>query len=110
MRSHYDARINTRCEIAGREVQYGNYTAQAFGNDIYIVAPYRPGNLRQLALVAHELPHNLQTEQAGSVRQSLANYCREFDRAGFGYRDNVLEIEANEVQAEVLSCLRDGSC
>ena len=107
---HYDANINTRWSVAGRTVQYGNYTAQAYGSDVYITEPYRPESERQLALVAHEIQHSRQARRAGSLGKSLENYCREFYRADFSYEDNALEAEAYRVQRRILRCLRGGDC
>jgi hypothetical protein len=105
---HYNANINTRWSVAGHELQYGNYTAQSYGNDLYIVAPHRPGNDRQLALVAHEMHHTRQIRRAGGLRAGLKNYCRAHHEAGYRYEDNALEVEAYGVQRHVLRCLRGG--
>ena len=107
---HYDASITTRWTVGGRTVEYGSFTGQAFGNDVYIRAPYRPGDESQLVLLAHEIQHSQQGVDAGGLRPQLTQYCREFYNAGFSYQDHPLEEEARDVAREFRRCFRRGEC
>lgn len=107
---HYNASITTSWSVAGRTVEYGSFSGQAFGLDVYITDSYRPGDLSQMTLLAHEVQHNAQAVRAGGTRQQATEYCREFYNSGFSYADHPLEEEARQVASDFRSCYRSGEC
>lgn len=110
VRVHYDGSILSEWSVAGQTIQFGSYTAQTFGANIYIKDPRRQGSDRQLALIAHEMMHTHQTARSGDLNGFFDEYCRGFYQAGFSYRDNELEKEAYELQSQVSDCLDQGDC
>lgn len=110
IRVHYNASITTSWEVAGRTVEYGSFSGQNFGNDVYITDSYRPGDLSQMTLLAHEVQHAAQAHRAGGLRAQATEYCRDFYNSGFSYADHPLEEEARDVASDFRSCYRRGEC
>lgn len=79
--------------------------AQTYGRDIYFKASEEEATAdkdRFAALVAHELVHTLQYEEAGGTLSAFGErYFRAHYMAGKNYRDNPMEQEAYRVQGEI---------
>lgn len=75
--------------------------AQTYCQRIYIEDSYKPGDLVQLVLLAHELVHSRQCELLGGTTQFGYAYFKEFKRASQSYKDNKLEREAKDTQLQV---------
>jgi hypothetical protein len=68
---------------------------QTYCNRIYIRDGYKPGDINQIYLLAHELEHSAQCERLGGMGKFGWHYFREYKRAGLNYENNKLEKEAN---------------
>jgi hypothetical protein len=73
----------------GRLAARLDVSAMTLGHGIYCIG--QPPSFR---LLAHELAHVRQVEQAGSLRRFLADYLAQVAR--FGYWDAPLEVQARE--------------
>jgi hypothetical protein len=90
----YRARLWEEVKLFGITIGTSS-SAQTFGHRVYVRAEYRHGDKWQLFLLAHELVHARQYEQADRSLVRFGNrYFRGYYRAGFDYATNVMEREA----------------
>jgi hypothetical protein len=96
----YRARLWEEVKLLGIRIGTAS-SAQTFGHRIYLKEEYRPHNKYQLFLLAHELVHSRQFEDAGKSLIRFGNrYFRGYYRAGFDYRTNLMEHEAYDFQSD----------
>lgn len=85
---------------AGRyAVRPSDWGGQTYGDRIYVNQPERPGDIGQLALLAHELVHSSQSERFGGLGNFGYEYFKGFYLAGMSYERNTLEQEATSTQS-----------
>jgi hypothetical protein len=96
----YRARLWEEVKLMGIKIGTAS-SAQTFGHRIYMKEEYRPNNRHQVFLLAHELVHSRQFEDAGRSLIRFGNrYFRGYYRAGFDYRTNLMEHEAYDLQRD----------
>lgn len=110
VRVSWEASLYDSWSVGGYDIVVGSTNAQAFGSEIFIDDPEKPGDPSQLALLAHEITHSWQAERYGGAGPFYEEYCRQFYRADFSYRDIPDEIQARQVQGVARDCVDSGSC
>jgi hypothetical protein len=90
----YGATLMDEWVAASLRIDVGKSNAQVYGQKIYVTAPYKQGDVKQLILLAHELVHVQQYEELGGIDKFGYNYFKEYKRAGQNYRRNKMEREA----------------
>ena len=90
----YGATLMDEWVAASLRIDVGKSNAQVYGHKIYVTAPYKPGDVKQLILLAHEIVHVKQYEELGGIDKFGYNYFKEYKRAGQNYRHNKMEREA----------------
>lgn len=84
---------NGKCmRLAGVEA-----AAQAYEGRIYVKDPYRQWDFPQVALLAHEMQHVKQCDDAGSMAECGSRYFRAYYRANYTYINTAPEVEAYSV-------------
>jgi hypothetical protein len=96
----YDAKLLDRWSQGGKETHIGgvNSSAQTYCDRIYIRAPHRPNNTDRLVLLAHELTHSQQCQQAGGISKFGERYFQGYYQGGQTYQDNPLEKSARAME------------
>jgi hypothetical protein len=103
---HYGALLAGEMFVGGGERLSWGYSAQAFGHDIYLVAPLDEGWDRQLHTLAHELTHVWQYERdQASGGDFYWSYCRAWVEGGYSYEHNAYEQGARDYTSVVASGL-----
>lgn len=104
----YGAEMLDRVEVAG--VGAGiDAAAQTFGHAIYVRRP-KSGKPAELLLLAHEMVHSRQFEDAGSSLTRFGNrYFRAYYRADYSYANNAMEVEADAIATQFERWLREAS-
>ncbi len=94
----YGARMMSEWCGIGKCVNMGKVhsAAQTYCNKIYVGESYKPNNISQIRLLAHELVHARQCEQLGGTGKFGYHYFKEFKKAGQNYENNALEREARD--------------
>jgi hypothetical protein len=92
----YNANLVDEWSAGGHKIRVSEVesAAQTYCNRIYVDDPYKPNDIGQLKLLAHELTHSKQCEQLGGAGKFGFHYFREYKRAGQNYENNKLEREA----------------
>lgn len=101
----YNARLMDEIVAASFRIDVGKSNAQVYGNKIYVSAEYKPGDIEQLILLAHEMVHVKQYKELGSLEKFGYNYFKEYKRAGQNYRANKMEREAFEFERKFANWL-----
>lgn len=96
----YEAQLMDEWVAASFRINVGHSNAQVYGDRIYLKQPYKPDDLEQIILLAHELVHVRQYEQFGGLDRFGYHYFREYKLADESYRDNKMEQEAFEFEEE----------
>jgi hypothetical protein len=89
------------------------YEGQTFGNMIYIRQPYKDKDGSLLVLLSHEAFHAKQYKDIGSIAEFGRQYVTAYLAAFLSYRNNRMEKEAYQAEAEFRSwlCAQEGwSC
>ncbi len=79
---------------ASFKINVGESNAQVYGDRIYIKDIYRPGDLQQIVLLAHELYHCKQYEELGSLSKFGYHYFLQYKKGDENYEKNIFEQEA----------------
>lgn len=105
----YNANLLDRWSHGGKETHIGGVdsSAQTYCDRIYIRAPYRARDTDRLVLLAHELTHSQQCEQAGSIERFGELYFQGYYQAGQSYQKNPLEKSARAIEAKFTRQLCD---
>lgn len=74
--------------------------AQTYCNRIYVADQYKPDDLDQVLLLAHELRHSEQCREAGGEGKFGFHYFREYKRANQNYETNSMEVDARQTTNE----------
>lgn len=90
----YSAVLMEDWVAASFKINIGRSNAQVYGHRIYIRDIYRPGDLQQIVLLAHELYHCKQYEELGSLRNFGYHYFFQYKRGAEKYEKNIFEQEA----------------
>ncbi|MGC9504319.1 eCIS core domain-containing protein [Baaleninema sp.] len=90
----YDAQLMDNWVGANLRIDLGYSNAQVYGYRIYVNESYRPDNLEQITLLAHELIHVRQSEELGGLGEFGYQYFLEYKRADRVYENNIFEKEA----------------
>jgi hypothetical protein len=96
----YKAQLLDRWSQSGKETHIGGVdsSAQTYCDRIYIRAADQPTNTDRLVLLAHELTHAQQCQQAGGISQFGERYFSGYYQAGQTYEDNPLEQSARSME------------
>ncbi|WP_309744036.1 MULTISPECIES: DUF4157 domain-containing protein [unclassified Chamaesiphon] len=96
----YQAKLLDRWSQGGKETHIGGVdsSAQTYCNRIYIRAGDRPRDTDRLVLLAHELTHARQCQQAGGISQFGERYFQGYYRGGQIYQNNPLEKSARAME------------
>lgn len=96
----YQAKLLDRWSQDGKETHIGsvNSAAQTYCDRIYIRAGYQPGRTKDLILLAHEMTHSQQCQQAGGISKFGKRYFQGYDRGGQIYENNPLEKSARKIE------------
>ena len=100
----YKAQMMDRWLLGNISVHFGNVDsiAQTYCDRIYLRDNYKPEDIKQLAVIAHEMVHLRQCSEAGGLDQFGYRYFVEYKRANQKYEDNVMEKEAYQLQTRFL--------
>jgi hypothetical protein len=90
----YSAVLMEDWVAASFKINVGRSNAQVYGHRVYIRDIYRPGDLQQIVLLAHELYHCKQYEQLGSLSKFGYHYFFQYKKAEQKYEKNIFEQEA----------------
>ncbi|WP_232731624.1 DUF4157 domain-containing protein [Kamptonema formosum] len=96
----YGATLMDEWVAASLRIDVGKSNAQVYGHKIYVTAPYKPGDVKQLILLSHELVHVQQYEELGGIDKFGYQYFKEYKRAGQNYRRNKMERDAFVFEAK----------
>lgn len=96
----YNAQMMDRWVFGNVAVHFGNVEAiaQTYCDHIYLRDDYNSENMRQLALLAHEMVHVRQCVKTGGLDQFGYQYFVEYKRAKQQYENNLMEREAYDLQ------------
>jgi hypothetical protein len=96
----YKAQLLDRWSQDGKETHIGGVdsSAQTYCDRIYVRAVDQPTNTDRLVLLAHELTHAQQCQQAGGISQFGERYFNGYYQAGQTYEDNPLEKSARAME------------
>lgn len=109
----YQAKLLDRWSQDGKETHLGtvNSAAQTYCDRIYLRAAAKPRKTDELILLAHEMTHSQQCQQAGGIGKFGKNYFQGYDRGGQIYENNPLEQSARAMEKKfarrlcnVISC------
>ncbi len=90
----YSAVLMEDWVAASFKINVGRSNAQVYGHRVYIRDIYRPGDLQQIVLLAHELYHCKQYEELGSLSKFGYHYFFQYKKAEQKYEKNIFEQEA----------------
>ena len=92
----YQAKLLDRWSQDGKETHIGgvNSAAQTYCDRIYIRAAYKPRKTEGLILLAHEMTHSQQCQQAGGISKFGKRYFQGYFQGGQTYESNPLEKSA----------------
>ena len=98
----YDAALLNNYKIYGKWpiTLMDEYEGQTFGQRIYIRRPYQAKDGNLLVLLSHEAFHAKQYKDFGSIAEFGRQYVTAFLEAFLSYRNNRLEKEAYQAEAE----------
>jgi hypothetical protein len=104
----YNARMMDQWSAFGKSINLSGVdtAGQTYCNRIYIRDSYKPNDLQQIELLAHELVHSRQCRDLGGEGKMGFHYFREFKRAGLNYANNKLEREADSFASQIASSFR----
>jgi Domain of unknown function (DUF4157) len=96
----YQAKLLDRWSQGGKETHIGGVdsSAQTYCDRIYIRAKYKAGDTDRLVLLAHELTHAQQCDQAGGISQFGERYFQGYFQGGKTYQNNPLEKSARRME------------
>ena len=96
----YNAQMMDRWIFGNVAVHFGKVEtiAQTYCDRIYLRAPYDSEDIKQLAVLAHEMVHVRQCAQNGGLDQFGYQYFVEYKRAKQKYESNFMEKEAYDLQ------------
>lgn len=96
----YQAQLLDRWSQGGKETHIGGVdsSAQTYCDRIYIRAPYLARDTDRLVLLAHELTHSQQCEQAGGMGKFGELYFQGYYQSGQSYQNNPLEKSARRME------------
>jgi hypothetical protein len=96
----YKAQLLDRWSQGGKETHIGGIdsSAQTYCDRIYIREAYRPHDTDRLVLLAHELTHAQQCQQAGNISKFGEKYFSGYYQGGQTYQDNPLEKSARRTE------------
>jgi hypothetical protein len=108
----YDAALLNNYKIFGKWpiTIMDEYEGQTFGNIIYIRQPYQDKDGNLLVLLSHEAYHVKQYQDIGSTAEFGRQYVTAYLEAFLSYRNNRMEKEAYQAEAEFRSwlCSQEG--
>jgi hypothetical protein len=90
----YSAVLMEDWVAASFKINVGESNAQVYGDRIYIKDSYRPGDLNQIVLLAHELYHCKQYQELGSLSKFGYHYFLQYKKSDQIYEKNIFEQEA----------------
>jgi hypothetical protein len=92
----YQAKLLDRWSQGDQETHIGgvNSSAQTYCDRIYIRASHQPRTTTQSILLAHEMTHSQQCQQAGGIDKFGARYFAGYYQGGQTYEGNPLEKAA----------------
>jgi hypothetical protein len=96
----YQAKLLDRWSQGGKETHFGtvNSAAQTYCDRIYLRGSHQLGNTQQLILIAHEMTHSQQCQQAGGIGKFGELYFQGYYQGGETYGDNPLEKSARKIE------------
>jgi hypothetical protein len=96
----YQAKLLDRWSQGGKETHIGtvNSAAQTYGDRIYLRAAHQPGKIDELILLAHEMTHSRQCQEAGGIGKFGARYFEGYYQAQESYENNPLEKSARSTE------------
>jgi Domain of unknown function (DUF4157) len=96
----YQAQLLDRWTRDGQETHIGNVNslAQTYCDRIYIRPDYEPGKTDGLILLAHEMTHSQQCQQAGGISEFGKRYFQGYVQGGQIYEQNPLEKSALAIE------------
>lgn len=96
----YQAKLLDRWSQGGQEKHVGgvNSAAQTYCERIYIRAAHQPRQTAEAILLAHEMTHSQQCQQAGGIGKFGERYFQGYYQGGQTYENNPLEKSAWAVE------------
>jgi Domain of unknown function (DUF4157) len=96
----YQAKLLDRWSQGGKETHVGtvNSSAQTYCDRIYIRGSYQSRKTDGLILLAHEMTHSQQCQQAGGISKFGKRYFQGYFQAGQNYEKNPLEKSAGAIE------------
>jgi Domain of unknown function (DUF4157) len=96
----YQAKLLDRWSQGEQETHIGgvNSSAQTYCDRIYIRAAHQPNKTDGLILLAHEMTHSQQCQQAGGISKFGERYFQGYFQGGQTYEQNPLEKSAWAVE------------
>lgn len=96
----YNAQMMDRWIFGNVAIHFGKVEtiAQTYCDRIYLRALYNSEDIKQLAVLAHEMVHVRQCAQNGGLDQFGYQYFVEYKRAKQKYESNLMEKEAYDLQ------------
>ncbi len=96
----YQAKLLDRWSQDGKETHVGgvNSAAQTYCDRIYIRAAYKQRKTEGLILLAHEMTHSQQCQQAGGISKFGKRYFQGYFQGGQAYENNPLEQSARAIE------------
>jgi Domain of unknown function (DUF4157) len=96
----HGAKLLDRWSQGGKETHIGGVdsSAQTYCDRIYIRGSYRSHDTDRLVLLAHELTHSQQCQQAGGIGKFGERYFQGYYQAGQNYQNNPLEKSARATE------------
>jgi Domain of unknown function (DUF4157) len=96
----YQAQLLDRWSQDGKETHIGevNSAAQTYCDRIYIRAAHQQRKTEGLILLAHEMTHSQQCQQAGGIDKFGRRYFQGYFQGGQNYENNPLEKSAWAVE------------
>jgi hypothetical protein len=105
----YQAKLLDRWSQDGKETHIGNVnsSAQTYCDRIYIRGSYQSHKTDSLILLAHEMTHSQQCQQAGGISKFGKRYFQGYFQAGQNYENNPLEKSAGGIEEKFTRQLCD---
>ncbi len=96
----YQAKLLDRWSQDRKETHIGNVnsSAQTYCDRIYIRGSYQSRQTDGLILLAHEMTHSQQCQQAGGISKFGERYFQGYFQAGQNYENNPLEKSAGAIE------------
>ncbi len=100
----YKAQLMDRWVLGNIAIHFGEVdsVAQTYCDRIYLRDDYQPEDIKQLAILVHEMVHVRQCIENGGLDQFGYKYFVEYKRANQKYEKNILELEAYVLQNRFL--------